>query len=663
MRSTPLTRYLTGIVVPVSALRTESSLGIGEFADIPALAAWCADVGLDLIQILPVNDTGWQASPYSAVSAFALHPIYLRIDALPEYGQLTPEARSQTDGAIAALRAEHGSDEQVRYNAVLDAKDAIIRRIYDDRCGDPEVRDAARGFLHENEWVRAYAAYKVLKAENDGASWKEWPDFRDPTPEILETVWADERRQNDLRYHAWVQLRLDEQLRSAAAAAAERGVLLKGDLPILINDDSADAWAQRNYFSTRLRAGAPPDAQSVTGQNWGLPIYDWAELARDDYHWWKNRLIQAARYYAAYRIDHVLGFFRVWSIPADDFTGYLGHFTPCASASRERLHEVGLDNARIRWLAEPHIPGAALAERLGDEMDALADRCLRRIEGEDIYLFAPTIRGERDILSLECSDTARDWLLMQYRDRALIRLEHDTFVPVWSHAACSRFDSLSDDERHRFESLVAALRQESEELWEAQARRLLGFMRGTTDMLACAEDLGAIPDCVPRVLEDLGILGLRIPRWTRRWDDPGQPFIPPVEYPVLTVCAPSVHDTSTMRGWWREDDDQYRFWRTLGFDAPVSETYDAATARRVIEALLRTSSAICVMQIQDLCALVDGLVPDDPNEERVNVPGTVDEANWSYRAVPLESLAARDDLKEVLAPMLAKRRSMTMEET
>ena len=663
MRFAGLTRYLTGVVVPVSALRTDASLGIGEFADLPILAAWCADIGLDLIQILPVNDTGWQASPYSALSAFALHPVYLRIEALPEYGHLSPAGREQADGAIAALRAEHGGDERVRYNAVLEAKNAIIRLIYDDRLGDPELRDAARAFVSENEWVREYAAYKVIKAENGGASWKEWPEFRDPTPEILGMLWSDERRLDELMYHAWVQMRLDEQLRSAAGAAVDRGVLVKGDLPILINDDSADTWAHRNYFSTRLRAGAPPDAQSATGQNWGLPIYDWAELARNDYRWWKNRLLQAARYYAAYRIDHVLGFFRVWSIPADEFTGYLGHFNPCAAASRERLHEAGMDNARIRWLAEPHIPGAALVERLGDEMGVLTARCLQQIEGEDLYVFAPTIRGERDILALECSDTAREWLLMQYRDRALVRLEHDTFVPVWSYAACSRFDSLSDEEQSRFESLAAALRQESEALWEAQARRLLGFMRDTTDMLACAEDLGAIPDCVPSVLEDLGILGLRIPRWTRRWNEPGRPFIRPEEYPFLSVCAPSVHDTSTMRGWWREDDDHSRFWRTLGFSAPVPETYDVPTARRVTEALLRTSSAICILQIQDLCALVDGLAPDDPNEERVNIPGTVSDANWSYRTVPLESLCERDDLKAVLAPMLETRRGMTMEKT
>ena len=663
MRFDGLTRYLTGVLVPVSALRTKASLGIGEFADLPVLAGWCGEVGLDLIQILPVNDTGWQASPYSALSAFALHPVYLRAEALPDYERLSASGREQTDAAIAALRAGHDGAGRLQYNAVLDAKNAIIRLIYDDRHDDPELRDAVRAFVSEHNWVREYAAYKVLKAENGGASWKEWPEFRDPTAEILGMIWSDEQRLDELMYHVWVQMRLDEQLRSAAAAAAERGVLLKGDLPILINDDSADAWAHRNYFSTRLRAGAPPDAQSATGQNWGLPIYDWAELARDDYRWWKNRLLQADRYYAAYRIDHVLGFFRVWSIPADDFTGYLGHFTPCATASRERLHEAGLDNGRIRWLAEPHISGAALAERLGDEVSLLTGTCLERITGEDIYLFTPAIRGERDILELECSEPARDWLLMQYRDRALIRLEHDTFVPVWSYAACSRYQGLSDEEKHRFDVLSAELRHESEALWEAQARRLLGFMRDATDMLACAEDLGAIPDCVPGVLEDLGILGLRIPRWARRWDEPGQPFIPPDEYPVLSVCAPSVHDTSTMRGWWREDDEHQRFWRTLGFSSPVPEAYDASTARRVIGALLGTNSALCILQIQDVLALADGLVPDDPDDERVNIPGTVGVSNWSYRTMPLESLCSREDLKEVLVPMVEERRRRTVEES
>ncbi|MFP4113162.1 MAG: 4-alpha-glucanotransferase [Spirochaetales bacterium] len=652
-----LTRYLSGVLVPVSALRSDASVGVGEFADLPRLAAWCAEIGLDLIQILPVNDTGWQASPYSALSAFALHPLYLRIADLPEFGALSSSRAARVNDALEALRAEHADAPRLRYGALVDAKTELLRLVYDDVAGNETLRREARAFVDDNPWVGEYAAYKMLKARFGGAAWKEWPDYRDPTPERLGALWSDPANERELVFHVWVQRRLDEQFRAAAHAVAELGIVLKGDLPILINEDSVDTWAHRSYFSSWLRAGAPPDAQSAVGQNWGLPIYDWMQLEHDGYRWWKDRLRHAARYYKAYRIDHVLGFFRVWSIPADDVTGYLGHFNPTAVADRDRLHAAGMDNGRIKWLAEPHVSGTTLRDTLGEEAQTVIRLALNRIEGEDLYLLAPTIRGERDILALDCSDRAREWLLEQYRDRALIRLERDTFVPVWSYGACSRFQGLGPDEQDRFRALADELARESERLWEEQGKRLLAFMREATGMLPCAEDLGAIPACVPGVLSELRILGLRIPRWTRLWHEPGQPYIPPTEYPFLTVCAPSVHDTSSMRGWWREEPDRRPFWRSLGLPGDPPAEYDAETARKVTEAMFHTGSALCVFQIQDLLALVDGLAPENPDDERVNVPGTMTEANWSYRmSVPIEDLHANHELHAVLAPMLRDRR-------
>jgi 4-alpha-glucanotransferase len=652
-----LTRYLSGILVPVSALRSEASVGVGEFADLPALADWCANVGLDLIQILPVNDTGWQSSPYSALSAFALHPLYLRIGDLPDLEALAPVSRARADAALDEIRREHAGRDRLRYGPLVDAKRALLREVFDAVADDPAIRRATHTFVDHNPWADEYAAYMMLKTRNGGASWKEWPEFRDPTPELLGALWSTAENETELTFHVWVQMRLDEQFASAARAVADRGVVLKGDLPILMNEDSVDTWAHREYFSSWLRAGAPPDAQNATGQNWGLPIYDWPELERDGYRWWRERLRHAARYYAAYRIDHVLGFFRVWSIPSDEATGHLGHFVPGATASRERLRDAGFDNGRIRWLAEPHVGGREAREALAEEADRAIELCLQRIDDEDLYLFAPTIRGERDILALDLPEQARDWLLARYRDRALVRLEHDTFVPTWSYGACSRYHGMGDEEKELFERLAAELGRESERLWEEQGRRLLGFMRETTDMLPCAEDLGAIPACVPGVLADLRILGLRIPRWSRLWQEAGQPYIPPAEYPFLSVCAPSVHDTSTMRGWWQQEADRDSFWATLGLPGDPPPVYDADTARRVTDALLHTSSALCVFQAQDIFALVDGIVPENPDDERVNVPGTVGERNWSYRLpLRLEELARHHELHSVLAPMLESRR-------
>jgi 4-alpha-glucanotransferase len=662
MRFEGLSRYLTGVLVPVSALRSDENLGVGEFADILDLADWCQSVGLDLIQLLPVNDSGGESSPYSALSAFALHPMYLRITDLPELDALPATDRTAILDSINAIRSEHADAPRIRYRELLGAKLAVIARIFSRTTVDQVLRAELDQFIKDNRWIHQYAAFKVLKAENEERSWKEWNEYRDPTPADIETIWNDDGYASALTFHVWLQMRLGQQFSRVARQVADAGIVVKGDLPILMNEDSADVWAHRSSFITRLRAGAPPDMFTSLGQNWGLPIYNWDKLAESGYQWWKDRLNQAAKYYAAYRIDHVLGFFRVWAIPEHNYSGLLGRFSPSVAATRDRLREIGLDDGRIRWLAEPHLTGDEIREALPAETDEAIALALDQIGEEDLYVFRDSINGERDIQGLPLSDLVREWLIGRYADRALISLENDCFAPTWNFRSCNRYLQIQAHEQAAFERLVNTLGAESEVIWEDQARRLLGFMREATDMLVCAEDLGVIPNAVPRVLNELGMLGLRIPRWARRWDQPGQPYVPPCEFPFLTVCAPSVHDTSTMRGWWDEEPGNEAFWSCLGLEGPVPESYGAPTATQVTAAILETGSSICVLQLQDILALssVVPLVP--PDDERVNTPGTVNDVNWSYRLpITIAELAAEGDLAEVLRPLLRKRRSRPVE--
>ncbi|TFH04712.1 MAG: 4-alpha-glucanotransferase, partial [Spirochaetales bacterium] len=651
----------SGVLVSLSGVRSADSVGIGEFADLPLLGQWCATVGLDLIQLLPVNDTGWQSSPYSALSAFALHPLHLRISDLPDLALLTTDTRTLIDTRLDDLRTRYAEADRLDYGGVLDQKTSILRDIFAEIGEADRTASELSVFFSDNPWVLAYAVFKTLKEHYQGRSWKEWSGHRDPAPELFAELHADPRFRDTIHFHTWVQMRLEEQSSAAGAALSNQKIMLKGDIPILINEDSADIWARRELFTLRFRAGAPPDDASPTGQNWDLPIYDWDAMRRDSFQWWKDRLVQAEKFYAAYRIDHVLGFFRVWASPAEDNTGSRGHFAPSCSVTRDQLHTAGFDDGRIRWLCEPHLPGEQIRAALGDQAGGICDGALTRIGDQDLFLFAPTIRGERDIADLECSPAAKDWLAGQFRDRALLRLANDRFTFDWNFTVCSRFGMLAHDEQERFRHLADETRRDSEELWESQGQEVLSVMRGSSSMLACAEDLGAIPACVPGVLSSLRIMGLRIPRWARFWDQVGQPYIPPVEYPFMSVCAPSVHDTSTVRGWWQEESDLRPFWKSLGLPGSVPARYTADTARQVIESLLFTNSGLCVFQLQDLLALVDGLTPADPTSERINVPGTVGPQNWSYRyTISVEALAENRELAAVLAPMVATRRRQSI---
>ncbi len=645
----------SGIVVPLAALRTAPSGGVGEYPDLAALGEVCVRCGLSFVQLLPVNDTGFQSSPYSALSAFALHPLYLRPADLPEAAGFQSEVR--------ALAARFEGERRFPYPDILSAKLDLLRRVFE--ASAPAIREdpALAAWIAANPWVREYAVFLGLKEENGGKSWKDWPARRDPSAEDIEALWEEPGRRDGHLFHAWVQLRCEEQFLAASRALADRGVALKGDLPILMNDDSADVWAHRPWFRTDRIAGAPPDMFSELGQNWGFPIYDWEALAREDYAFWTGRLRQAAKFYGAYRIDHVLGFFRIWSLPEREESGYLGAFEPGASISRTELAAAGFSDDRIRWISEPHVREAALVEAAGRDAASgsatepgaagaaasagtaegiaarAAEALLDRIGSEPLFLFKRTVRGEKDILAAVPTDALRGFLLSAWRDRVLVPLGPDAFAPAWRHSAASAWPSLSDAERSALEGRIRAKAAESERDWEEHGRRLLSILKSAAEMLPCAEDLGAVPPCVPKVLEELEILGLRIPRWTRRWDEAGQPYVEPGEYPGLTVCAPSVHDTSTLRDWWEHEAGPGDRRAAYGGDAP--EAWSPEVGFRVLSRFAGGASVLLVVQLQDLLDLSPAYASGDSRADRVNVPGTISGTNWTWRMpVSLEGLAA-----------------------
>lgn len=607
--------------MPLFSLRTAASVGIGQFTDIVPLARWCSGLGLGVIQLLPLNDTGDSTSPYSALSAFALNPIYIDLMAIADAEALKARVRT--------FQREAEEAPKVAYARVRAFKLQCLRALFDARRIGGGVEAEMEPWILENPWCTAYAVYATLKERYHGEPWWAWPEPVRRAPEDLRRFLAD--LGDEGLFPVWTQAVAAQQLAAAARAAYELGVRLMGDLPILMNRDSAEVWSTPRYFDTAYQAGAPPDMFSPEGQNWGFPPYDWAALERDDYALWRNRVRQAGRFYHSIRIDHVLGFLRIWRIAADESTGILGHYHPRRHLERRDLSAF-LDEGRIAWLSQPHIRGSEMDAALGSDAPRVRERYFVRLEGQDLYRLKPELAGERVIESAEGPGPARDFLLSRHRDRALLQVADGSYSPAWYHSSSSSYRSLLATERERLDALAGQAYTDSERIWEQGGRRLLAMLQESTDMLLCAEDLGAVPDCLPALLDDLGILGLRIERWARDYRAPGEPLIPPRSYPRLSVCSPSVHDTTPLRAWWEEPGwDRATYWRELDLPGPCPDTLTVEACDAVLRRAMGSASLLVIVAIQDYLALCEDTRRPDPAGERINVPGTLNDENWSYR--------------------------------
>jgi 4-alpha-glucanotransferase len=410
--------------------------------------------------------------------------------------------------------------------------------------------------------------------------------------------------------------------------------------------DSADVWWERRVFDLSFQAGAPPDMFSTDGQNWGFPVYNWQLLKKEDYSWWRDRLAQAERWFQAIRIDHVLGFFRIWAIPEGDISGQRGHYRPARYLNQDDFANAGISSDRVTWLAEPHISENDLRELLGDSFATVTDALFFQLPNEELYLFRPDIEGEKAIIRVTEEGAVRDTLIEWFRDRALIDVGDDCFAPAWFAEECSRLGALADQERDALFGLFEMVQSESDSIWHDAGLERLEKLASGKNFLACAEDLGAVPPVVPIVLKQLEILGLRIPRWTRRWEEEGQPFVEPGNYEPLTVCTPSVHDTSTLRGWWEEENDRGAFWGTFGLQYTMPDSLGSADVEAILtEIYRRVASKLCISQLQDYLAMDPDLAPASVDEERINWPGTTSDRNWVYRMpVSVEALSQNQEL-------------------
>ncbi|MDR0637685.1 MAG: 4-alpha-glucanotransferase [Spirochaetaceae bacterium] len=639
--SIDFTKRRVGAAVPLGALRGKDSIGVGEYPDLAEFAGLCARAGVTLIQLLPVNDTGYESSPYSSISAFALNPLYIKIGAIPEAAGF----RAEIDG----LGKHFEKYKRFDYYEITEAKIGLLRAIFDANEEAITQSAAPQGTLGKwiecNGWIKGYAVYRRLKDANGQKCWKDWKEAALDGGGI-EKIWVDPALRADHLFWVWLQVIACGQFAEAAKAVADAGILLEGDIPILMNEDSADVWEHPEIFNRDLSAGAPPDMYSPDGQNWGFPTYNWENQEKDGYVWWKKRLETASKYYNAYRIDHVLGFFRIWASSCADLGAKLGRFIPFIPIETADLTKLGFDEGRIRWLSRPHIRTGEVWDAVGgsrNEAERVFATALDRIGGEELWLFKDKIHGERDIAALNLSSRARDYLARAWADRLFLEYHRGEFFPTWKCRETRAWASLSEDEKAGLEALLREKDKRSQRLWEEEGRKLLQTLTGSTKMLPCAEDLGAVPDCVPKTLAALNILGLRVVRWTRKWEQEGQPYIPLEDYPELSVCTPAVHDSSTLREWWDTEADQNAFAAFIGAPS-LHRVYNPGTARAVLRKIAGAASRFRVFQIQDLLHLSSRWYARDPSTERINIPGTYSAFNWTWRLpANIASLATDDE--------------------
>ena len=627
-----------GVALPVFSLRTESSFGIGDFVDLRRLVDWAAAAGLRLIQILPVNDTTmthtWSDSyPYNANSIFALHPAYLRLE---EAGRLS-DARSRR--RFAALQKRLNALPDVDYEQAVQAKEAYVAELFREQGAETLAGESYRTFFEANRsWLVPYAAFCYLRDRYATPDYTRWPGYDRYDPALAETfftpghpAWEAVSRTCFVQYH------LDRQLRATRDYAHRKGVVLKGDIPIGISRHSVDAWTHAPLFHLDSQAGAPPDAFAVQGQNWGFPTYNWPEMEKDGYAWWKARFRKMADYFDAYRIDHILGFFRIWQIPCSSVQGVMGHFNPALPLTPEEIRSFGFPFEPQRH-ARPLLSVPMLAPLFGEYASEAVRRYLQPVSDGSCTL-RPEVgtqrkieqalarlrnRDKREILRNGLFTLAANVLFLE--DPAAGNRWH----PRIDAQRTAAYQALPDEEKRAFDRLYEDFfYHRHNEFWKQEALKKLPPLIASTRMLVCGEDLGMIPACVPDVMDTLQILSLEIQRMPKTF---GSTFADTRTYPRLSVCATSTHDMSPLRAWWEEDKAlTQRFYNdVLGLPGEAPDTCTPEIAGHIIGLHLGSPSMWAVLPLQDWLAQDAALRRPDCRAERINEPANP-RHYWRYR--------------------------------
>lgn len=648
----------SGVAIPVFSLRSKDSFGIGEFADLKHMVDFTSNLGMNMIQVLPVNDTiaqkTWTDSyPYAAISVYALHPLYIHIPAIANIKKEIWYEEYQNDlNRLNALT-------QIDFEEVLIAKTKYTQLLYKPNAHKTLKSKAVKDFVAANPWVKSYAVFCHLRDEYGTPAFGEWSKHTVYNEAILTEYWKDSTCTHEgVGYYVFLQYHLDAQLKSARAYGHTKQIALKGDLPIGIYRHSCDAWTNPHLYHMDQQAGAPPDDYAVNGQNWGFPTYNWEEMAKDGFAWWRSRMTQLAVYFDALRIDHILGFFRIWSIPMGQVSGTLGLFYPRMPVSLEELRGFGVKGDLARFTM-PYIRTYMLQQLFEGAKKEITEKFLVEVF-TDAYVFKPEFATQQQVVAALERPEYRHlqvWspkLLSLLTEVLLIEEPGSNglyFNPRITLQTTYSYRDLDDYGKKAFDRLYTEyFYHRHNEFWKNQANNKLPALVNATNMLICGEDLGMIPATVPEVMQSLNIIPLEIQRMPKGDALFGQCK----SFDYHTVCSPSCHDMSTIRGWWEGNTQTAMTYYKLYMhgQGEVPRTCDKEIVSYIVADHLASPSMLAIFPIQDLLGMSDELKLANPFAEQINEPANP-KHYWRYRLhLNIEDLAKNNEFCEMVRGMV-----------
>ena len=650
---------VAGVVVPVFSLRSESGWGIGDFGDLQRLVDWAADAGLSVIQLLPVNDTtregNWHDSyPYNPISAFALHPLYLDFNGLPPL-------KSKTKLKLyMQRRATVNSQPLLDYDETFNLKESYLHDYYQENKLDILRSTKYKIFKRDNaDWLMPYSFFRYLLKINGTANFRRWPEFREYDQIALQRWAIANNVLDEIEFYGVVQFLLDKQFAQVHEYARQRGVILKGDIPIGVSRDSATAWLQPQYLNFDSQAGAPPDYFSANGQNWGFPTYNWQAILANDGQWWYRRLNHMAQYFDAYRIDHVLGFFRIWEIPIQHIYGTLGHFNPGLPLTRSELLIMGFTADPDKY-TRPRFTEGEMQRHFGELLPVAKEYFFDFGEDGKWTITDKYVNSQRAIdhtlRQMGFSGQQREPFLSAYTNILFITTpgtKQMYHLNIWGKKTRA-YRHLSDSDKQAYDRIYQYFFYERhDQHWTEEAYRRLPKLTCATSMLACAEDLGMIPTCVHPVLKDLNILTLEIQTMPKK---PDTMFSNMQENPLYSVDTISTHDMPPLRLWWKQNPEAAaKYWtdqlhRTTAPPALLAPE-DCET---IIRCHLRSNSLLTIISLQDWLGMSPTLRSNQLEQEQVNHP-EIPAHYWRWRMQPtIEQLAADKELTARIREMVTQ---------